>query len=114
MKTRLIHGRFFNSDEDGTKPRVVIINESFAKLYFPGQDPVGARIGDTALSPKSIKEIVGVVEDLRESSLDEKTLPAVYYPAYQSPDTDFYLVVRTTQDEKSDVANACLDDSRIR
>jgi len=101
VKTRLIHGRFFNSDEDGTKPRVVIINESFAKLYFPGQDPVGARIGDTALSPKSIKEIVGVVEDLRESSLDEKTLPAVYYPTYQSPDTDFYLVVRTTQDEKT-------------
>jgi predicted permease len=101
VKTRLIRGRFFNPDEDGTKPRVVVINESFAKLYFPGQDPVGTRIGDTALSPKSIKEIVGVVEDLRESSLDEKTLPAVYYPADQSPDTDFYLVVRTTQDEKT-------------
>jgi macrolide transport system ATP-binding/permease protein len=101
VKTRLIRGRFFNADEDATKPRVVIINEAFAKLYFPGQDPLGARMGDTTLSPKSIKEIVGVVDDLRESSLDEKTLPAVYYPADQSPDVYFSLVVRTSQDEKA-------------
>ncbi|WP_353064774.1 ABC transporter permease [Tunturibacter psychrotolerans] len=101
LKTRLIRGRFFNADEDATKPRVVIINEAFAKLYFPGQDPLGARMGDTTLSTKSIKEIVGVVDDLRESSLDEKTLPAVYYPADQSPDVYFNLVVRTSQDENA-------------
>jgi macrolide transport system ATP-binding/permease protein len=101
LKTKLIRGRFFNPDEDGTKPRVVIINQAFVKQYFPGQDPVGARIGDTTLSPKSIKEIVGVVDDLRESKLDEKTLPAVYYPADQSPDTEFNLIVRTTQNERT-------------
>jgi macrolide transport system ATP-binding/permease protein len=101
LKTKLLRGRLFNADEDATKPRVVIINEAFAKLYFPGQDPLGARMGDTTLSPKSIKEIVGVVDDLRESSLDEKTLPAVYYPADQSPDVYFNLVVRTSQDEKA-------------
>ncbi|NYF91945.1 ABC transporter permease [Tunturiibacter empetritectus] len=101
LKTKLIRGRFFNPDEDGTKPRVVIINQAFVKQYFSGQDPLGARIGDTTLSPKSIKEVVGVVDDLRESKLNEKTLPAVYYPADQSPDTEFNLVVRTTQDEKT-------------
>jgi len=101
VKTKLIRGRCFNPDEDGTKPRVVIINQAFARLYFPGQDPLGARIGDTELSPKSIREIVGVVDDLRESKLDEETLPAVYYPADQSPDAYFNLVVRTIQDEKT-------------
>ena len=101
LKTKLIRGRFFNPDEDATKPRVAIINEAFAKLYFPGQDPLGARMGDTALSPKSIREIVGVVDDLRESSLDEQTLPAAYYPADQSPDVYFNLIVRTSQDERA-------------
>jgi macrolide transport system ATP-binding/permease protein len=99
LKTRLIRGRFFRPDEDGTKPRVVIVNQAFAKQYFPGQDPLGARMGDTALSLKSIKEVVGVVDDLREGSLDEKTLPAVYYPADQAADTYMNLVVRTSQDE---------------
>jgi macrolide transport system ATP-binding/permease protein len=101
LKTRLLRGRLFNPDEDGTKPRVVIINQAFAKLYFPGQDPLGARMGDTTLSAKSIKEVVGIVDDLHEASLDEKTLPAVYYPADQAPDTYFNVIVRTTQDEKT-------------
>ncbi|WP_260740500.1 ABC transporter permease [Tunturiibacter lichenicola] len=101
MKTRLIRGRFFVPDEDGTKPRVVIVNQAFVKQYFPNQDPLGTRIGDTALSPKSIKEIVGVVDDLREAALDEPILPAVYFPADQNPETYFNLIVRTTQDEKT-------------
>jgi macrolide transport system ATP-binding/permease protein len=100
MKTRLIRGRFFNTEEDGTKPRVVIINQAFVKQYFPNQDPLGARIGDTTLSPKSIKEIVGVVDDLREASLDQPILPAIYMPVDQGADTYFNLIVRTTLDEK--------------
>ena len=101
VKTRLIRGRLFTPDEDGTKPRVVIINQAFVRQYFPNQDPLGARIGDTDLSPKSIREIVGVVDDLREAALDQPILPAVYAPADQSPDTYFNLIVRTSQDEKT-------------
>ncbi len=101
LQTRLIRGRFFNADEDGTKPHVAIINQAFVRQYFPDQDPIGTRIGDTSLTPKSIKEIVGVVDDLREASLDQQILPAVYYPADQSPDTYFNLIVRTSQDEKA-------------
>jgi len=101
VKARLIRGRFFTPDEDGTKPRVVIVNQAFVRQYFPNQDPLGARIGDTALSPKSIREIVGVVDDLREASLDQPILPAIYAPADQGPDTYFNLIVRTSQDEKT-------------
>ena len=64
VKTRLIRGRFFNADEDRTKPLVAIVNQTFVRQYFPNQDPIGARFGDTSLTPKSIKEIVGVVEEV--------------------------------------------------
>ena len=62
------------------KPLVVIINQTLAKKYFPGEDPIGKRIGDTELSPKSIKEIIGVVEDVQDGALDSEIWPAVYYP----------------------------------
>jgi macrolide transport system ATP-binding/permease protein len=101
LKSRFIRGRLFTEDEDGTKPLVVIINQALAKEYFPNQDPIGQRFGDTELTPKSIKEIVGIVDDVREASLDDKVLPAVYYPANQNPYTDFNVIVRTTQSEKS-------------
>jgi macrolide transport system ATP-binding/permease protein len=101
LKSRFIRGRLFTEDEDGTKPLVVIINQALAKEYFPNQDPIGQRFGDTELTPKSIKEIVGIVDDVREASLDDKVLPAVYYPANQNPYTDFNVIVRTTQSERS-------------
>ena len=42
-----------------SKPHVVIINQALARQYFLGEDPIGQKFGDTALSPASIKEIVG-------------------------------------------------------
>ena len=68
---------------------------------FPGKIPSARRFGDTELSPKSITEIIGVVEDVKDGSLDSEIWPAVYYPFNQNPDTYFSLVVRTSQDEKS-------------
>ena len=79
---------------------MVIINEAAARKYFPGQDPIGKKIGDNALTPKSIKEIIGVVDDLKEGSLDSE-FAAVYCPFNQSPDTYFSLVVRTAEAEQS-------------
>jgi macrolide transport system ATP-binding/permease protein len=101
LQAKLLRGRFFTEADDGSKPRIVIINQALAKRYFPGEDPIGKKIGDTALSPKSITEIVGVVEDVKDGSLDSEIWPAVYYPSNQSPDTFFFVVVRTSQSEKS-------------
>ncbi len=67
---KLLHGRYFSDAEDLSKPRVAIINQALARKYFAGQDPIGKQFGDLGLSPKSIKEIVGVVDDIREGSLD--------------------------------------------
>ena len=101
LKAKLLRGRYFTDTDDMSKPLVVIINKTLAQKYFPGEDPIGKKIGDTELSPKSIKEIVGVVDDVKDGSLDSQIWPAVYYPFNQSPDTYFSLVARTSQDEAS-------------
>jgi macrolide transport system ATP-binding/permease protein len=101
LHAKLLQGRYFSDDEDSSRPLVVIVNQALARKYFPGQDPIGKKIGDNALTPNSIKQIVGVVDDLKEGSLDSDIWPAVYYPFNQSPDTYFSLVVRTSEAEQS-------------
>jgi predicted permease len=95
LKVRQIRGRRFADADDAAHPRVVIINQALQRRYFPGEDPVGQRLGDTNLTPESLVAIVGVVADLREGGLDDDVWPAVYYPFNQAPDTSMALVVRT-------------------
>lgn len=101
LHARLLRGRYFTDTDGMSKLGVVMINQTLANKYFPGEDPIGKRIGDTELTPKSIKEIVGVVEDVKDGSLDSEIWPAVYYAFGQETDTYFSLVARTSQDEAS-------------
>lgn len=101
LQAKLIRGRFFTDEEDASKPNVAIINKKLAQLYFPGEDPIGKKYGDISLTPKSIREVIGVVDDVKEGSLDSEIWPAEYTPYNQSTDTYVSLVVRTSQDEKS-------------
>jgi predicted permease len=101
LRAKLIRGRYFSDEDDMSKPRVVIINQALAQKYFPDEDPIGKQMGDTSLSPKSIREIIGVVDNIREGSLDSEIWPAEYLPFNQSPDGYFSVVVQTSQDEQS-------------
>ena len=101
IRARLLAGRDFNEFDDASKPRVIIINQALAKKYFPGEDPIGKKIGETRGWPDSQKVVVGVVEDIRDGSLDDEIWPAVYYPFAQSPDISFNIVLRTSQSEAS-------------
>ncbi|HSY89787.1 MAG TPA: ABC transporter permease, partial [Candidatus Binatus sp.] len=101
LHAKLVRGRYFTDAEDASKPHVVMINQALARKYFPGEDPIGKKLGDTELSPKSLTEIVGIVEDVKDGSLDSEIWPAVYYPFNQNSDNYFSLVARTSQDEKS-------------
>jgi macrolide transport system ATP-binding/permease protein len=96
-----VKGRFFTDEEDASKPGVTVINKALARLYFPGEDPVGKKFGDTELTPKSLREIIGVVDDVKEGSLDSEIWPAEYDPLNQNSDTYVSLIVRTSQDEKA-------------
>ena len=97
----LVRGRYFTEDDDASKPLVVIINQALARRYFPGEDPIGKKFGNLSLARESIKEIVGIVADIREGQLDSEIWPAAYYPFNQSSDSSFTLVVRTAQSERS-------------
>ena len=99
LQAKLFAGRTFTDSEDLSKPSVVVINKTLANKYFPGEDPIGQRFGDTDL--KSIKEIIGVVDDIREGPLDSEIWPAYYAPLNQSPSTYFSVVVRTATTEES-------------
>ena len=101
LQAKLLRGRTFTDAEVMGKPEVVVINQTLAKKYFPGEDPIGQRFGDTDLSPKSVKEIIGIVDDIREGPLDSEIWPAYYYALNQHPDSDYSIVVRTAQAEES-------------
>jgi predicted permease len=101
LGVRLLRGRFFSEAEDQSKTKVVIINRAFAQKYFPGEDPIGRQIGDIKLSPNSLRQVVGVIDDMREGALEEDLWPAEYLPFNQDPDTYFFALVRTEQDERA-------------
>ncbi len=101
LKASLVRGRLMTEDEDASKPNVLVINEALARKYFPGEDPIGQKIGNGALEPKSIREIVGVIRDVREGALDADVWPAEYQAIYQDPDAYFAVAVRTAQSESS-------------
>jgi predicted permease len=96
----LAKGRYFQDVDDASKPQVAIINQAFARKYFPLENPIGKQIGQAAAAPVPV-EIVGLVEDVREGPLSQEIPPVLYRPFNQSPDTYFTLAVRTYQDERS-------------
>lgn len=99
MKATLIRGRMLTEADDAGKPVVIVINQTFARKYFPGEDAIGKVIGDGDLTPKSLRTVVGVVDDMREGALDQEVWPVEYESMYQGPDNFVVLAVRTSQDE---------------
>ncbi|MDX6461512.1 MAG: hypothetical protein QOE55_5209, partial [Acidobacteriaceae bacterium] len=100
LKAKLVRGRMLTEADDASHPQVSIVNESMARKYFPGEDSLGKMIGDGDLTPKSMRQVVGVIEDVREGGLDDEAWPAEYFSIYHAPDNYFAVVARTTQDER--------------
>ena len=94
LKIQLVEGRFFTSTDQATTQKVVIIDETLARDYWPGEDPLGKQIQfgakDTPMT------IVGLVKHARVSSLEQDNKEGFYYlPFSQSPDREMQIVVRT-------------------
>ncbi|MEY2519124.1 MAG: hypothetical protein QOF24_883 [Verrucomicrobiota bacterium] len=83
MGMKLVRGRAFSRYDNETGPGVVIINETMAARYFAGEDPIGRHL-DLSGNPKDLREIVGVVGDVRSYGLDAEVKPEVYVPFLQS------------------------------
>ncbi len=99
LKVKLLRGRMFTDADDASHPQVTILNESMARKYFPGEDPLGKMIGNGDLTPKSMRQVVGLIEDVREGAPDDPAWPAEYFSIYHGPDSYFEVAVRTAQDE---------------
>jgi putative ABC transport system permease protein len=97
MGVPLLKGRPFNERDRKGVPRVAIINETMARKYFPGEDPIGKRINVTNGSDV-LREIVGVSGDVKQYGLDDETKSQIYEPYLQEPFFVMTLAVRTEGD----------------
>jgi predicted permease len=78
---RLISGREFTDRDTSHATLIAVVNETIARRYFRGQDPIGKRLGYS----KPDVEIVGVVRDARTQTLHDLPVPMVYFPIDQKP-----------------------------
>jgi predicted permease len=77
----LVSGRDFDDRDRGGSAQVAIVNQSVAARFFPGQSPIGRRLGFSKLDT----EIIGVVRDAHTQTLHEPAAPMAYFPVDQKP-----------------------------
>jgi predicted permease len=98
MKIPLIAGRTFGGQDGLSGQPTIIVNQAFVRKYFPQENPIGQhmqiRMGDD-LFVEPVREIVGVVGDIKRKGLTADFDPQYYLPYAQGLITNPYLVVRT-------------------
>jgi predicted permease len=99
MGMRLRSGRDFSwNDTPGNEP-VIIINEAGARREWPGEDPIGKLANGSGKKPA---RVVGVIADVRESTLEQKSSPEIYVPMTQNADVEgTSLIVRSRMDPEA-------------
>jgi putative ABC transport system permease protein len=107
----LLRGRNFTDLEDSQARHVVIISESLARQYFPGEEPLGKHISVAMFDKPNPTEIVGVVGDVRYDSLTGQAEPTVYFPHAELTYEFMTLVIRTAGDPAA-IAPAVRDEVR--
>jgi putative ABC transport system permease protein len=109
LKVPLLRGRTFNERDTKDSPRVIIIDQAMAEQYFPGEDPIGKRLGVDPGNDNEgwvMSEIVGVVARMRFHAIDEMApLPLIYCSLGQAQRTSLTLFVKST------IASAALERS---
>ena len=99
MRIPLLKGRLFNEQDRASTTYSAIIDESFARRFFPGEDPLGKRINeDGSRNEHGFAVIVGVVGGVKHTDVKTEPRPTMYVPAEQSPWETMTLVVRSSGD----------------
>jgi predicted permease len=103
MDTRIVRGRDFTEHDDEKATRVAIINETFARRFWPGEDPIGKRFSQGGPeSPK--REVIGVVQDGKYAGLNEDPKPFFSRPMWQTYSGATTLIVRGAADPQGLIA----------
>jgi len=106
LGTALISGRDFTPQDDSRSTPVVIVNRTLAHGFFPNQNPIGLHVRPgigNGYGPGELpmREIVGVIEDIKQSRPDAAAAPEIYAPLAQSPFDTMFIVARTANDPAS-------------
>ncbi len=97
MRVEITRGRGFTDDDRAGSRRVAIVNEQFAKTYWPGQDPLGKTIRlDTPDGPRA--EIVGVAKTGHYLAINEAPASFVYLPYEQNPRSRMTVIAQSAGD----------------
>jgi predicted permease len=99
-----MRGRDFAENEDKLEARVAIVNETFAKKFFPGIDPIGKRFNFSG-STDPLWQIIGVCGDGKYNTLGEAPQPAVFRPELRDYDTVSTLVARVRGSPSSAISD---------
>ncbi len=107
MGIRLKAGRFFQEGDGRDANRVVIVNETFVKTFWPGAgDPIGRRIRTPGDDQASWIRVIGVVEDVKHYGLERPMRPGIYLPLEMNPAEALSVAVRTHGDPAAFTATA--------
>lgn len=108
MSIPVRRGRAFTERDAKDAPPVIIINEAFARRFFPNEEARGKRIilEDETNQRLPPREVVGVVGNVRHEGLDDKEQPEYYVPFFQAPDRQMDLVVRSAISDPAALAVA--------
>jgi len=98
MGIPLVAGRVFTEHDSAASARVVLINQTLARKFWPSENPLGQRITMKDWGPPLTGEIVGVVGDVKTNGLDEQVGPMIYWSYYQFGLVFNSFVVRTESD----------------
>ncbi|MBZ5602709.1 MAG: ABC transporter permease [Acidobacteriia bacterium] len=96
MRIPLLRGRVFSERDSAESAKVVVINQTLARLYFSDRDPIGRHL---AIPPqKLIAEIIGVVGDVKQYTVEDPPQPQIYGALAQNPFVFTSVAVRTAGD----------------
>ena len=97
MAIPLMAGRLFDEHDISSTPRVSLISQAMARMYFPNENPVGKKLA-FGFPPDGtvVREIVGVVGDVRDAALGQDPGPMMYVPFAQAPFWGANVVVRSS------------------
>jgi putative ABC transport system permease protein len=92
---RIVRGRGFTERDDEHAPSVIVINETMAAKYWPGEDPIGKRV-KISYNDSGPREIVGIAGDVKQTNLTDAVSPQMYTPFVQAPWPFLTAVAKTT------------------
>jgi putative ABC transport system permease protein len=104
MSIPVQRGRAFSERDNASAPPVVIVNETFARHFFAGEDPLGRRMVVGTGAEDRPREIVGVVGDVRHAGLDAETTPEMYVPYLQESAGRLTIVTRARAGDAGAIA----------